>query len=221
MPVEAKTFTWTDVLSTPLGPVSCNLRSSLPLVPGTDDLSRVSGGLLIRLESFDLPTNWNQGFYPDPLQIDGGRCWRWFFECVSENIARVDLHCGLDDISAAFWDAATGENLAAVEYKLSGSTLHIGTEDDQLLYGRTTYPEGGFPMRFKDELGLPSPFSQQLIELDRSGVNIHIPQLLIGEILYFHLLAAHVVDEQEGDSWLAVDRSKKDLDGWLLSASSQ
>ncbi len=221
MRAEAKTSSWLDELTTPLGGVFCSVRSSLPFVNSSDGVSRTSGGIHIKQESFDLPTNWNLGFGSLAHEIGGGRCWRWYFRCVSGAAPAIIVQCGLKGPSDAIWDAATGENLAAISYGFQDATVHIGTEDDERLLARTMQPDGGFPTRFKEDLALPSPFSKDLITIGRSGVQIQVPDLRIGEALYFHLIAAYTVNELKDDisSWIAVDRSKKELDDWLLTTT--
>ncbi len=218
MGAEAKTNSWSDVLTTPLGSISCSALSSLPFEVGPDGLSRTSGTIHIRQESFDLPVDWNRGLDPLPEEIDGGRCWRWYFKCGSEDPPEIDIRCGLNVPSDAIWDTANRENLVAMSYKLLDEEVHIGTEDHKLLYTRTLSPAGLFPARFKDLLALPTAFAQGLITLGHSGVVIRVPRLQRGERLYFHMIAAykHIMRRGDISTWNAVDRAKCHIDEWQL-----
>ena len=213
---------WCDRWETPLGVVSCELRSALALTIEPQKAT-VQGVLQIKREIFDLPKNWNGDPADIGMRIDGGRCWRWYFECSSPTVRTdIQLFCGIKEAGASPWYGDTGENFASVESARSGVAMHIGTEDDQLLPLRIWDRDGYFPLRY--QRGLRSVFEEDWsIDLGPSGILIGIPPLEPGDRLYCHLLAAYKKDAGLGNGATnsAVDRHMESLDAWLSEESAR
>ncbi len=130
--------------------------------------------------------------------------------------AEFIIRCGLNAHSVIY-DPATGEDLAAVEYCKKEQVLHIGTEDDKYLRYRSKDVSGAFPLRFGE-----LPFDrwegllEDLIQLSEQGIHLAVPNLRIGETMYFHVIAAYkrTNPQQDISTWLAVDRRKAELDSF-------
>jgi hypothetical protein len=208
-------YEWIDTFRTSVGDVRCALRSDLPFNLPSNGIDRVVvGGYRIRRTVHLLPLGWSGTLIVGGPPIAGGCCWRWYVERMTSDPADLTLGCGLLAEDSMFWDSATGENLAAVEYRNGDQVLHIGTEDDDNLWMRTKNESGWFPPRFESLLKLPSEFSQDLIKLTKQEIEISVPALDVGERVYFHFIAAYqeCTSVQDISTWIAVDRSKRQLD---------
>lgn len=206
---------WTDEIVTPLGPVSCVLVSDIGIdVQSLNPTNVTTGGYTIQRSSQPLARDWNLGLTPTPQLIDGGCCWKWLFTRTGSRNASLKILCGLIDPNNTIWDSATGENLAAVEYRTEGSVLHIGTEDDESLFARSTKPTGAFPPRLGELFRTQPDLFDNLMRLDQAGLTITVPTLHTGESIYFHIIAAfnQTSSREDISTWLAVDRKKSHLD---------
>ena len=198
-----------NTFDTPIGPVTCGLFGNEPLLIESIGRARTSSRrLMIEHSYFDLPKDWNAGYRKPDLDIDGGRCWRWWFTCLSGASTSMELRCAPERTESMNWDTATGEDLAAIEYQSQGTTLHIGTEDEpRKLSARAQMQNGLFPKRLLC-------FLDELIALDHSGLMVRIPPLHEGESVYFHIITAYKHNEGGIATWLAVDRSMQEVDDW-------
>jgi hypothetical protein len=173
-------------------------------------------GFNIKRNRQALPVDWNQGKTQAPALIDGGCFWQWWFTRTGPDEAEFILCCGLDAHTATH-DPATGEDLAAVVYYTKEQVLHIGTEDDKYLRYRAKDTSGALPQRFGE---LPHDrwegLLDDMIRLSENGIRLTVPELQIGETMYFHVIAAYKRTNPQEDisTWLAVDRRKSELDSF-------
>ena len=208
---------WTDEIVTPLGVVRCELMSNASVVVSNEDQHTANSvGFNIKRNRQALPIDWNQGKTQAPSLIDGGCFWQWWFTRTGPGEAEFILCCGLD-AHIATYDPATGEDLAAVVYYTQEQVLHIGTEDDKYLRYRAKDTSGALPQRFGE---LPydrwEGLLDDMIRLSENGIRLTVPELQIGETMYFHVIAAYKRTNPQEDisTWLAVDRRKSELDSF-------
>lgn len=90
-------------------------------------------------------------------------------------------------------------------------TLHIGTEDGEILNSRAENDDW-FPSRLKNKVD----FYQSISEMKQNGFVTKIPDLNKGEKIHIQYLTAYdKKDEQKVNTWLAVDEFKRKLENWI------
>jgi hypothetical protein len=144
--------------------------------------------------------------------LNDGSGWIFRIEKVSEVDEKLKTYCLLDkkDNKIVF-DIATGENLDAIQADDGEWTLHIGTEDGEILRWRAEANDW-FPIRIKDEVD----FYKSVSEMRQNGFVTNVPSLRKGEKMHIQYLAAYDrSDDQKVNTWLAVDESKRNLENWI------
>ncbi|MHA7101262.1 hypothetical protein [Roseivirga pacifica] len=109
------------------------------------------------------------------------------------------------------FDTATGEHLGAIEASDNKWTLHIGTEDGEILNSRAKSNDG-FPVRLENTID----FHQSITKMVKEGLETATPEFKVGEQIHIQYLTAY--DEKNPESvntWLAVDEFKRKLENWI------
>ncbi|MDR2228418.1 MAG: hypothetical protein LBE39_03015 [Flavobacteriaceae bacterium] len=138
--------------------------------------------------------------------------WIFRIEKIAEIKDEIEVYCLLDKISdEVFFDLASGEYLDALQVDYDEWTLHIGTEDGEILNIRAENDDW-FPPRLKNNVD----FHQSITEMKQNGFVTKIPELNKGEKLHIHYLTAYDKrDEKKVNTWLAVDESKRNLENQI------
>lgn len=125
---------------------------------------------------------------------------------------KIKTYCLLDKINDEItFDTATGEHLDAIQADSNEWTLHIGTEDGEILNSRAKNDDW-FPTRLKSNVDL----NQSITEMKQNGFVTEIPSLNKGEKIHIQYLTAYdKKDEQKLNTWLAVDEFKRELENWI------
>lgn len=138
----------------------------------------------------------------------------WIFRIEkTTNIAeKIETYCLLDKSNNKIsFDTATGEHLDAIEANSNEWTLHIGTEDGEILNSRAE-DDDWFPTRLKNKVD----FYQSISEIQQNGFITKIPDLNNGEKIHIQYLTAYDKrNEQKVNTWLAVDEFKRKLENWI------
>jgi hypothetical protein len=124
----------------------------------------------------------------------------------------LEAYCMLSShLGSTEFDSATGEHLDVIQADNSEWTLHIGTEDGEVLNARAENDDW-FPSRLKNDVD----FCQSITEMKQNGLITKIPHLNKGEKLHIqYLIAYDKKDESKVNTWLAVDESKRNLENWI------
>jgi hypothetical protein len=203
-------------VETPLGIVSCGLIGS-PLSCEVSDQYNQNNGVSVemtmpnykvQLISFKLP--WER---PESEYITGSLGWLWRIQKLTDTIDQIELYCKLSAKRNAGvnFDSASGESLDAIAAYNEDWILHLGTEDGESLHNRATKNDG-IPMRFKDDLDIQQSFTT----VKRTGFKTAVPYLNKGENFHIHYLMAYGKrDENNVDTWLAVDVPKRKIENWV------
>jgi hypothetical protein len=138
----------------------------------------------------------------------------WIFRIEKSNTTNetIETYCLLDkqtdDIRL---DTATGEHLDAIQAENLHWTLHIGTEDGEILNSRAEINDW-FPPRLENHDNI----YQSITEMKQNGFNTKIPHLHAGERIQIQYLTAYDKrDNQKVNTWLAVDHFKRELENWI------
>ncbi len=109
------------------------------------------------------------------------------------------------------FDTATGESLDAIQADNAEWTLHIGTEDGEILNSRARNNDW-FPSRLSNKVDI----YQSITEMQENGFVTKIPALNKGEKIHIqYLIACDKKDDKKVNTWLAVDEFKEKLENWL------
>lgn len=138
--------------------------------------------------------------------------WIFRIEKNSDTHESLETYCLLDkktdDIE---FDIATGEHLDAIEAYNQDWTLHIGTEDGEVLYSRAENDDW-FPTRLKNKV----ESYQSITVMKRNGFTTRIPDLAKDEKVHIqYLIAYDKRDMEKVNTWLAVDEFKEKLEYWI------
>lgn len=138
--------------------------------------------------------------------------WIFRIEKTNEIEEQLETYCLLDKSNdEIIFDIATGENLDAIKAESTEWTLHIGTENGEILNPRAENDDW-FPPRLKDKVD----FSQSITLMKQNGFVTRIPKLNKSEKIYIHYLTAFDKrDEKKVNTWLAVDEFKRRLEKWI------
>jgi hypothetical protein len=138
--------------------------------------------------------------------------WIFRIEKTTDVAEKLVTYCLLGKInSKVTFDTATGENLDAIQVDNDEWTLHMGTEDSEILNSRAEVDDW-FPVRLKSILA----FGQSITEMRQNGFVTNIPALNKGEKMHIQYLTAYdKQDEQKVNTWLAVDEPKRKLENWV------
>ena len=138
--------------------------------------------------------------------------WIFRIEKTADIDEKIETYCLLDKISnEIILGPNTGENLDAIEAYNEEWTLHIGTEDGEILNSRAENDDW-FPPRLKNKVD----FYQSITEMKQNGFVTKIPDLNKEEKIHIQYLTAYdKKDEQKVNTWLAVDEFKRKLENWI------
>jgi len=146
------------------------------------------------------------------------KVWCFYFERYSRAFEKLEIiFTFISSTKNLKYGINGGEDLDALEYYNGKYQVHIGTEDDVLQKKRSINSDW-LPPRYSKYLGYYDTtrkfklgsFTQY--QKSRLGFIIKIPRIRNQEKAYFHfILAAKECDDENSDTWLAVDISKKDL----------
>jgi hypothetical protein len=199
---------------TPLGIVRCGLTcaridTAIETRKYENGSSEIfySKGHKIELISFKISVPLYNG---DHLTDSMG--WIFRIEKVADINDKIETYCLLENNSNdIIFGTATGEHLDAVEAYNSEWTLHIGTEDGEIMNSKAGN-EDWFPLRLKDTID----FYQSITEVKQNGFITKIPELDLGEKIHIQYLSAYdKKDEEKINTWLAVDETKRNLENWI------
>lgn len=199
---------------TPLGIVHCGLNSS-----GTNSLVGIKKykngqskifktiGYQVEIISFKIRLPLYNG-----ENVAESRGWIFRIEKTNNVYELLEAYCMLTGhLGSIEFDSATGEHLDAIQADNSEWTLHIGTEDGEVLNSRAENDDW-FPPRLKNDLD----FCQSITEMKQNGLLTKIPLLNKGEKIHIQYLVAYdKKDECKVNTWLAVDESKRNLENWI------
>lgn len=223
--MDLSTGYWSDAWTTPLGVVTCELLSELPIVVRGNALM-LGERLKIQREVLSLPYTWYAPSMPPKKPIEEVRCWRWHIECLQPSRAEdFQLFCGIKERTEDQWYWDTGERLAAIETNRNGFNLHIGTEDEDSLacnvWDRNNKTPEWVNEVFRKEPTEIGHWSAWKIDLVRDGLLVQVPPLQEGDHAYVHFLSAFEPIEEDPSVHAsnAVDRHRVQLDD-LLSVST-
>ena len=138
--------------------------------------------------------------------------WIFRIEKTTEIVEKLETYCLLDQINDEItFDTATGEHLDAIQADNNEWTLHIGTEDGEVL-NLGAENNDWFPPRLQNKVN----FYQSITTMKQNGFVTKIPDLNKGEQIYIQYLTAYDKrDEQKVNTWLAVDEFKRKLENWI------
>jgi len=199
---------------TPLGEVTCRLNSSSSEISLQDTKAYEHGkseiyetsGHLIELVEFKI----RQPLYNGENVTDSNG-WIWRIRKTNPQSEQLETSCFLEPNVGVEFDIATGEHLDAIEAQNDKWTLHIGTEDGEVLNQRAQ-DEDWFPKRLMNEVD----FYQSITKIKTQGVVSTIPELELDEKLHLQYLTAYSERSSESvSSWLAVDEFKTKLENWI------
>ena len=200
---------------TPLGQVICGLSAYSSNIQsiGVKEYengkseSYSIGGYCIELIEFKI----RQPLYNGETVKDSNG-WIWRIEKTNESTDNLKLSCVLTDYSENVdFDTATGEHLDAIEARDNVWTLHIGTEDGEILNSRAESNDW-FPERLKNKVD----FYQSITNMLKEGFETEIPELKVGEQIHIQFLCAFDQTNSESvKTWLAVDEFKRKLENWI------
>jgi len=141
-------------------------------------------------------------------------CQGWVWRIIKENAKseRIKLHCSLNvSANSVLIGSDSGEHLDAVAASNDKWTVHIGTEDGEVMHARALIDDW-MPTRYVDELD----FTKSFTSLKLNGFITHVPELTVGERIHFHYLTAYdEFNETKVNTWLAVDEFKRELENWI------
>nr|WP_299174913.1 hypothetical protein [uncultured Allomuricauda sp.] len=203
------------IFETPLGQVICGLSTDSTNVEnigvkeyenGRSNSYKI-GGHKVELIEFKI----KQPLYNGET-VKGSNGWIWRIEKIQESIDNLKLSCVLNNYSDNVdFDTATGEHLDAIEASNNEWTLHIGTEDGEILNSRAESNDW-FPERLKNKVD----FYKSITIMLKEGFETEIPELKIGEQIHIQYLSAYDQTNSESvGTWLAVDEFKRILENWI------
>nr|WP_321411258.1 hypothetical protein [uncultured Carboxylicivirga sp.] len=208
-PIIDRTF------NTPIGQVLCRLRTDSPDIEpfGTKEyengksVSYKTNGHRIELIEFKI----KQPLYNGETVKDSNG-WIWRIEKINESKEKLKLSCVLTDYSDKVdFDTATGEHLDAIGASDEEWTLHIGTEDGEILNSRAKSNDW-LPKRLENTVD----FYQSITKMLKEGFETEIPELRVGEQIHIQFLSAYDKKNPESvNTWLAVDEFKQKLENWI------
>jgi hypothetical protein len=138
--------------------------------------------------------------------------WIFRIEKMTDFEEEIEIYCLLDKINdEVTYDIATGEHLDAIQVYNNEWTLHIGTEDGEILNSRADNKDW-FPSRLKNKVDI----YESITEMKKNGFITKLPDLNKGERIHIQYLTAYdKKNDQKVNTWLAVDILKKDIENWI------
>ena len=208
-PIINRTF------KTPIGQVACQLTGDFSDIEkiGTKNyengssVSYCTSGHRIELIEFKI----KQPLYNGETVKDSNG-WIWRIEKIHDFNEKLKLSSVLTDYpDNLFFDTASGEHLDAIEASDEEWTLHIGTEDGEILNSRAKSNDW-FPQRLENKVD----FYQSITKMLKEGFETEIPELRVGEQIHIQFLCAYDKKNPESvNTWLAVDEFKRKLENWI------
>ncbi|GAB4034757.1 hypothetical protein [Spirosoma jeollabukense] len=198
---------------TPLGLVSCGFKCIKVQLFETKKYingeSEIFSSLAHRVEVVTFKIR--QPLYNGET-VAGSNGWLIRIERIADVDEEIESFCVLKaKNSDVNFDVATGESLDAIEAFNNDWTLHIGTEDGEMLRSRAELDDW-FPPRLKDRVD----FSISITQMRKNGFTTHLPHLKVGEKISVHYLTAYDTrSERKVSTWLAVEESKRALENWI------
>ena len=199
-----------DNFETKLGTIQTWVESEKNIEQYQQDKFKVATiGHEICLVPFDLKQIW----FPETMEYESAKGWRWFIEKTNNEKEKLTIFCKLINPSTdTEFDSSSGEHLDAIEIENRTYHLHIGTEDGERLKYRAEQNEW-MPKRFKGDIGFHKSFTEYV----DFGFKTIIPTMDNGEKIYFHFIVATNSIEASKDypyernisTWFAVDKSKR------------
>jgi hypothetical protein len=204
-----------STFKTPLGQVVCKLTADTSHIEhigakeykNGKSTSYTIGGHHVELIEFKI----RQPLYNGETVKDS-HGWIWRIEKIADSPENISLHCFLTDHSEHVdFDVNSGEHLESIEASNPEWTLHIGTEDGEIMHTRAALNDG-FPKRLKDTVS----FDHSITKVFPQGFETELLALHIGEHIHIQFLAAYDRTNSESvNTWLAVDALKSDLEEWV------
>jgi len=205
------------IFETPLGQVVCGIDSTSSIIEfittnnyenGQSETFRI-GGYKIELIEFKI----RQPLY-NGENVTDSKGWIWRIEKVENSVVKLEIKCELTNpIYEVEFDSASGEHLDAIVARNKHWSLHIGTEDGEIMNSRAETNDW-FPKRHKNKVN----FYQSITEMNKNGFVTKIPDLRIGEKLHIQFICAFdkIIEEtNHGSTCLAVDEFKRKLENWI------
>ena len=205
----------TKTFETPLGNVICGLVSnctSLHLVGhntyenGKSEIFETVGH---RIEIIEFKIR--QPLYNGETVADSFG-WVWKIKKRNGDSESLEIFCLFEKpIEKVEFDTACGESLDAIEVYNENWSLHIGTEDGEVLNYRARNDDE-FPARFENKVD----FYNSITKMQENGLRTSIPNLSKDENLHLQYLTSYDKRNIESvNTWLAVDQDKRKLENWI------
>lgn len=196
------------LFETPLGTIRCGFKGNAHFVetktyPNGQSVLWLTAGHQIEMVVFKLRP---------PHFVMGDCGWIFRIEKRNDTEEALETYCILDNPKEDVeFSVATGEHLDAIEGFNADWTVHIGSEDGEMLHWRAQ-DNDWFPSRLKNKLDI----GQSITELHSNGLRTTLPSLYFKEKLHLQYLVAYDA-QKEGcvNSWLAVDDCKRHLEKWI------
>ena len=174
---------------TPLGNVICSLRSSDSQVDFKAAINYENGhseifitkGYQVELIEFKI----RQPLYNGETVL-GSNGWIWRIRKNNYFSEKLETSCFLQPENKVEFHPAYGEHLDAIEAWDKEWTLHIGTEDGEILNQRAQIDDW-FPNRLMKEVSI----FQSITKCEPNGLFTSIPELQIEEKLHIQYLTAY------------------------------
>ena len=202
---------------TPLGTVNCGLTSDKSIINMIKNRTYKNGQSEI-YQTFDFQIELIEFKIKTPLYngdtLTNSKGWIWRIIKQRSNLEHLKFDCKLNDpVRDIEYDVATGEHLDAIEARNNDWVLHIGTEDGEIMNSRANKNDW-FPIRLKNKIDLFQPITK----MNENGLVTKLPGLRIGERLHIQYICAYdktSIDINKVNTWLAVDKLKRELENWI------
>ena len=138
--------------------------------------------------------------------------WLWKIQKRNSENESIETFCLLEKPNENVeYDTACGESLDAIEVFNENWSLHIGTEDGEVLNYRARNDDE-FPARLENKVD----FYNSITKMQENGLRTSIPNLIQHENLHLQYLTAYDKRNIESvNTWLAVDQDKRKLENWV------
>lgn len=149
---------------------------------------------------------------PSGMKIAYSWAYLWRIR-PKKNLSVLNFECFLRPIQPIIdMDIETGEGLFARSFSFGDEFIHIGTEDEDLLFQRANV-NNGLPSRYVKEKKIDYDNQNLVVASDR-GIRVHLPPLKAGELVQLQFVIAVGADPTA--NWFAIDSSPKEI---LLQAN--
>jgi len=156
---------------------------------------------------------------PEKFSIDGYSGWAIIAEKTKDINEDLFIKLEAKVLERDFQtDFASGEDLEAIEIQTDDLKLYLGTEDGIALHNRSE-TNLMFPKRFSEKFPLYDKHWESVVRINDFGISIKLPELNLGEKIYFHLLSSWKYGSSSKDisAWAAVDALYIDLKSLINS----